>query len=619
MSRVQMRRPSIIVTMVAALVIGLVGFGVPAAQAASQGQYASGWSVNSIADWTPFPPSSHPLGAPDNNCVGGTTGMAWAEFTFPAFSLPASGVVTGIEISVNYRSSGTHFVQLGNGGSLIGAQKTLPSSNVPSFCSSTAIVTAGGAADLWGTSLTTADFNAGTVSVRLTEGRANLDLDSIELIVHQSTASNQPPTAEANGPYSVPEGGSVVLSSAGSMDPDGDPLTFDWDLDNNGSFETSGASPTFSAAGRNGPDSQTVVLRVSDGSLSDTDTATVNITNVAPTIDTILPSPASINEGNSVRVSGTFSDPGTGETHTGTALWSDGASTSVTVGAGRFFTDRSFPDDHPATATASDAFTVDITIDDGDGGSDTATSPVITVNNVAPVITSIASSATLQDKAEEGETVTVSGSFTDVGVLDTHVASVDWGDGNVTPGTVVQGAGSGTYSAGHVYGSGGVYTVIVTITDDDTGSTSASTQAVMTGVGINGGVLQIVGTADDDHVEVFIAGGEVDVFASFMTPRHTRFDPADVDSVEIWLCEGDDHGNVHQSITVDAVIHGDDGRDMLWGGDGNDFIEGGDGDDKIWGRRGDDELHGNDGNDRLTGGKGLDILDGGSGNNVLKQ
>jgi Ca2+-binding RTX toxin-like protein len=184
---------------------------------------------------------------------------------------------------------------------------------------------------------------------------------------------------------------------------------------------------------------------------------------------------------------------------------------------------------------------------------------------------------------------------------------------------VVQGAGSGTYTADHTYASGGVYTVTVTITDDDTGSTNAGTQAVMTGVGINGGVLQIVGTADDDHVEVFIAGGEVDVFASFMEPGHTRFDPADVDSVEIWLCEGDDHGNVHQSITVDAVIHGDDGVDMLWGGDGDDFIEGGDGNDMIWGRRGDDELHGNDGNDRLTGGEGLDILDGGSGTNVLKQ
>src|SRR5262249_32286587 len=36
---------------------------------------------------------------------------------------------------------------------------------------------------------------------------------------------NRPPTANPDGPYTVPEGGTVMLSSAGS-DPDGDPITF---------------------------------------------------------------------------------------------------------------------------------------------------------------------------------------------------------------------------------------------------------------------------------------------------------------------------------------------------------------------------------------------------------
>ena len=141
----------------------------------------------------------------------------------------------------------------------------------------------------------------------------------------------------------------------------------------------------------------------------------------------------------------------------------------------------------------------------------------------------------------------------------------------------------------------------VTVTDDDTGAASDTTLAVVTNVGINAGVLQIVGTDGDDHVEVFIAGGEVDVFASFVWPHHRRFDPAAVGSVEMWLCEGDDHGNVHQSIPVDAIVHGASGDDMLWGGSG------------------DDVLHGDEGDDRLTGGKGSDVLDGGSGINELKQ
>ena len=63
---------------------------------------------------------------------------------------------------------------------------------------------------------------------------------------------NAAPTAGAGGPYSVAEGGSVDVSATGS-DPDGDALTYAWDLDNNGSFETPGQSATFSAAGSTGP------------------------------------------------------------------------------------------------------------------------------------------------------------------------------------------------------------------------------------------------------------------------------------------------------------------------------------------------------------------------------
>lgn len=75
--------------------------------------------------------------------------------------------------------------------------------------------------------------------------------------------SNQPPIANAGGPYTVEEGGSVTLNGSGS-DPNGDPLTFSWDLDNNGSFETPGQNVTFSAGSLDAPTSRTVVLQVCD-------------------------------------------------------------------------------------------------------------------------------------------------------------------------------------------------------------------------------------------------------------------------------------------------------------------------------------------------------------------
>lgn len=93
---------------------------------------------------------------------------------------------------------------------------------------------------------------------------------------------NEAPTVDANGPYSVNEGGSVNVSATGS-DPESGTLTYAWDLDNNGSYETSGQTVSFSASSLDGPNSYTIGVRVTDpGSLMATDTATVNVANVAP-------------------------------------------------------------------------------------------------------------------------------------------------------------------------------------------------------------------------------------------------------------------------------------------------------------------------------------------------
>ena len=74
---------------------------------------------------------------------------------------------------------------------------------------------------------------------------------------------NFPPTADAGGPYSVVEGGSVTLNATG-VDPEGTAVTFEWDLDNNGTFETPGQSVTFSATGITAPATLTVKVKVTD-------------------------------------------------------------------------------------------------------------------------------------------------------------------------------------------------------------------------------------------------------------------------------------------------------------------------------------------------------------------
>ncbi len=97
---------------------------------------------------------------------------------------------------------------------------------------------------------------------------------------------------EAGGPYFAVEGGAVSLAGSGRTTNAG-PYSFEWDLDGDGAFgETgagaargneTGATPTFHATGLDGPTAVTVTLRVTDTSAgSATDTATINVTNAAP-------------------------------------------------------------------------------------------------------------------------------------------------------------------------------------------------------------------------------------------------------------------------------------------------------------------------------------------------
>jgi PKD domain len=88
---------------------------------------------------------------------------------------------------------------------------------------------------------------------------------------------NASPSVDAGGPYAVVEGSSVVVSATGT-DPDGDALTYAWDLDNDGTFETAGQNATFSAAGIEAPATRRIRVQVTDaGGLTGTDTAVVNV------------------------------------------------------------------------------------------------------------------------------------------------------------------------------------------------------------------------------------------------------------------------------------------------------------------------------------------------------
>lgn len=99
----------------------------------------------------------------------------------------------------------------------------------------------------------------------------------------------------------------------------------------------------------------------------------------------------------------------------------------------------------------------------------------VEILNVAPEIGPIAA---FGDPIPIDTIVTASADFSDAGILDTHTATWDWGDGSL-PGTVTQGQGSGSVLDTHAYIEPGVYTIELTVTDDDGGSDTETFQYVV--------------------------------------------------------------------------------------------------------------------------------------------
>jgi predicted extracellular nuclease len=185
---------------------------------------------------------------------------------------------------------------------------------------------------------------------------------------------NAPPTADAGGPYTVSEGGSVTVSASG-FDPNGDSLTYAWDLDNNGSFETPGQSVSFSAATLDGPSSYTIKVRVTDtGGLSATSQATVNVQNVAPTVAAPVVSPEPSTEGSSATGSATFTDPGPSDgPFVCTVNYGDGSGDLAGVVSANTCNGPA----HTYATAGSYTVTVKVTDKDGSTGSNSTTHAVI--------------------------------------------------------------------------------------------------------------------------------------------------------------------------------------------------------------------------------------------------
>ena len=89
------------------------------------------------------------------------------------------------------------------------------------------------------------------------------------------------PIADSNGPYAGDEGSQITFDASSSYDPDGNIDLYEWDFDGDGLYNATTSTAKFTWGDDH---TGTVELRVTDNDgLSDTDTATITVNNVAPT------------------------------------------------------------------------------------------------------------------------------------------------------------------------------------------------------------------------------------------------------------------------------------------------------------------------------------------------
>ncbi|MGE0131109.1 MAG: HYR domain-containing protein [Blastocatellales bacterium] len=206
-------------------------------------------------------------------------------------------------------------------------------------------------------------FSIGSTTVTWTVTDVNGNSATATQVV--SVVNNAPTGVSAGGVYNVDEGGSVTVTASGS-DPEGGAVSFAWDLDNNGSFETAGQSAMFSAATIDGPASRIIRVRVADNcGLATIAQTTVNVQNVAPAVGTISASLDPVQVNTTVNTSAGFTDPGVADAHTAEWDWGDGSASlgSVTESGGSGSTGGSH------TYAAPGVYVVTLTVTDDDNGS----------------------------------------------------------------------------------------------------------------------------------------------------------------------------------------------------------------------------------------------------------
>jgi hypothetical protein len=285
------------------------------------------------------------------------------------------------------------------------------------------------------------------------------------------TVNNVPPVlAPLTAPNIVAIGAPADLSAAftDAGTHDTHTATVDWgDLSqtNANITEANGSGSLTASHAYAQPGLYTVTVTLTDDNGGTDARTTTILVNSSPVVDAGGPYVGV--EGTPMSLAGTASDvDGDTLAYTWSFSWTGAHPGTVctATGAGVHALTLSLVCNDVAVVTAT------LTADDGVNPPVTSAPTTLTVGNAAPTVDTVVQSAT----APAGTTAAISATFSDAGTNDTHTATIDWGDGHTTPGTVSESGGNGTVTGSHLYATDGSYTVTVTVNDDNNGSGSST-------------------------------------------------------------------------------------------------------------------------------------------------
>jgi PKD repeat protein len=267
--------------------------------------------------------------------------------------------------------------------------------------------------------------------------------------------------ADSSGPYTVNAGSPVTLIAANTH-PD---ATYEWDLGDGATANTASVTHTYADNGVYVAKLKVVVHQ--PGGATSRHFAIVNARNVPPVVQ--AGPDRTVNEGDIVSFTGTFTDVEYPDTHEASWDWGDYQKADVGV-----ITETNNPPSAQGVVTGTHAwgdngsYTVTLTVRDDDGGvgKDTLT---VTVLNVPPTV-----DAGPDLFAYPCTVLTLTAKFTDPGWLDTHIGGWEFGDCTPQQPAVIREKndppkGEGVAIASHTYRQCGTYPAVCTVIDDDGG------------------------------------------------------------------------------------------------------------------------------------------------------